>query len=362
MLLRSRGADATVELRRNRFTGNSTQIMGKKIVVIGEHFEGEIQPVTLETVGFALRLRQALEPLTVIGIILGEEVEGMAGEMARMSGLDVVAVQVPGLTSYHGEVYREVLENLLPELGASYLCAGHTSQGWDFSPGLAARLGAACITAVEGMEVEAGRILFRRACYGGKIVSITASARETTVLTVQPGSGAARGLRPSKAGSVHFRSVPRPTCATRSLGVKLTHPKDMNLVEADVIVSAGRGIGKKENLDFISRLAALFPKSAVGASRSVCDQGWLEYEHQVGLTGATVAPRLYIACGISGASQHVSGMRGAEWVVAVNTDPHASIFNVADICIEEDLRTFIPTLIEVYEQTREKGRGDRGDR
>jgi electron transfer flavoprotein alpha subunit len=121
---------------------------------------------------------------------------------------------------------------------------------------------------------------------------------------------------------------------------------DSTLKDAEVIVSAGRGVGKKENIALIKELAALFPRSAVGASRQACDLGWLEYKHQVGTTGQTVAPKLYIACGISGAIQHVSGMKKAQNIIAINNDPHAAIFHVAHICIVEDLVSFIPLLIE----------------
>jgi len=127
------------------------------------------------------------------------------------------------------------------------------------------------------------------------------------------------------------------------------------ITEAGVIVSAGQGLGDKENLDLIYQLAALFAKSAVAGSRIVCDLGWLEYRCQVGVTGATVSPQLYIACGISGAVQHVMGMRNSEYIVAINKDPAAAIFQVADICIVEDLTTFIPALIEVYEKTKSDG-------
>jgi electron transfer flavoprotein alpha subunit len=121
---------------------------------------------------------------------------------------------------------------------------------------------------------------------------------------------------------------------------------DSTLKDAEVIVSAGRGIGKRENLSLLKRLASFFPRSAIGASRSVCDLGWLEHKHQIGTTGQNVSPRLYIACGISGAFQHVSGIRGAQTIIAINTDPHAGIFQVAHYCINEDLNTFIPVLLE----------------
>ena len=124
------------------------------------------------------------------------------------------------------------------------------------------------------------------------------------------------------------------------------------ITEAKVIVAAGRGIGEAEKLGIIEQLAKVFPRSAVAGSRIVCDMGWLEYKCQVGVTGATVTPELYIACGISGAVQHVSGMRSSGFIVAINTDPAAAIFQTADICVVEDLTTFIPILIEMYEKLK----------
>nr|HPR04350.1 electron transfer flavoprotein subunit alpha/FixB family protein [Deltaproteobacteria bacterium] len=136
------------------------------------------------------------------------------------------------------------------------------------------------------------------------------------------------------------------TARSRLLGVREPAHRDSALRDAEVIVSAGRGIGKKENVEIVRELASLFPRSAVGASRSVCDLGWLEYGRQIGTTGQTVAPKLYIACGISGAIQHVAGMRGAHTIVAINTDPDAAIFRVAHYCIVEDITTFIPVLMD----------------
>ena len=127
------------------------------------------------------------------------------------------------------------------------------------------------------------------------------------------------------------------------------------ITEAGVIVSAGQGLGDKENVALLYQLAALFTKSAVAGSRIICDLGWLEYRCQVGVSGATVSPQLYIACGISGSVQHVMGMRNSEYIVAINTDPTAAIFQTADICIVENLITFIPTFIEVYETAKSEG-------
>lgn len=134
--------------------------------------------------------------------------------------------------------------------------------------------------------------------------------------------------------------------ATEFLGRTPSEGGFADISEANVIVAAGNGIGSEDNLVWIQRLADLFPRAAIAGSRLVCDRGWLDYQQQVGVTGASVAPALYIACGISGATQHRMGMRGSEYVVAINTDPNAPMFNEADICIVEDLIEFIPLVLD----------------
>jgi electron transfer flavoprotein alpha subunit len=126
----------------------------------------------------------------------------------------------------------------------------------------------------------------------------------------------------------------------------------VDLSQAKVIISAGRGIGEAENLDLIRKLAAAIPQAVVCGSRPIIDQGWLSYDRQVGVTGATVSPDLYLACGISGAAQHVSGMQGSALVVSINTDAMAAIFNQSDFCIVEDVTVFIPTLLEKLSEAK----------
>ncbi len=135
------------------------------------------------------------------------------------------------------------------------------------------------------------------------------------------------------------------------LGLASLHDADdADLEKADIIVAAGRGIGEEENLKLIQKVAAALPRAAVAASRPLCDLKWLPYSRQVGATGKTVAPRLYLACGISGAQQHLQGMQGSQMIVAINTDPRAAIFSYADYCIVEDVLTFLPVFLEKYKK------------
>jgi len=211
-------------------------------------------------------------------------------------------------------------------------------------------LGAACVTGVEGVQAEADGLDFIRPIANGKFMARLRPRVETTVITIMPGAFEAAPADDVGPGQVEVRDVAASLSRTRSLGVKSSGISTAGLDQADVIVAAGRGVGQPENLALIEQLAALFARSAVAASRPVVDAGWLEYGRQVGQTGATVAPRLYIACGISGARQHTMGMQGSGFIVAVSIDPNAAIFNLADVVVVEDLRRFIPEFVELCQE------------
>jgi electron transfer flavoprotein alpha subunit len=327
--------------------------MEPTIVIIAEHSAGKLMPITNELIACALKLQQ-IRPAAIRVVIVGEKIEGLAREIAQNSGLTVIAVQARGLTGYNGEAYRNLLNRELGGLRPSYILVAHTCGGLDFAPALAVDLGAACISGVENVFEEGGRICFSRPLYGGKIVAHVNPTSEATVVTIQPGIFKPVANRNLPAGTVEFKTSAYRPLRSRSLGGKPAEGDISGISEADILVAAGRGIGSKENLKLIHQLARLFPKAAVAGSRIVCDLGWLPYSCQVGATGATVMPDLYIACGISGAVQHIAGMRASGFIVAINTDPAAAIFQVADICIVENLVTFIPVIIEEYKKHQDK--------
>ena len=213
---------------------------------------------------------------------------------------------------------------------------------------MAIRLDAACVSGVQGLVVQDGGPVFQRAVLGGKYMAGVKADDRPVVLTVLPGYFKFEG-NGSHSAEIETQRPSLPVTRTRLIEIKES-ATEAALTQATTVVAAGRGIGPEDNLDLLSRLAALFPKSAVAGSRIVCDAGWLPYHRQVGVTGATVAPELYLACGISGAFQHLAGMSGSRFVVAINSDPHAAIFNAADVGIVEDLNTFLPLLIDAIEK------------
>ena len=315
------------------------------IVVIAEHFKGEIRPITYELVHFAETLQQ-FSPAPIKILVLDEKAETLAKSLARTTGRDVLGIRAPQLAQYNGQNYKTILHEILRDYPPSYICIGHSSRGSDFAPGLAMRLKAACITGVSTVSVQADMICFSRDVYGGKINADMVSNTETTVLTVQPGSFEPAPDKELSGGNVYVKSMTVSPQTSTTLSTNPFQTSDLDLSAARVIVSAGRGIGEEENLELIRSLASVMPQSVVCGSRPVIDLGWLTYDRQIGVTGATVTPDLYLACGISGAAQHVSGMKGSGFIVAINTDPMAAIFNLSDICIVEDLTTFIPVLLE----------------
>jgi electron transfer flavoprotein alpha subunit len=324
--------------------------MTSNIAVIAEHADGRIKPVTFELIAFAKKLAEAKSPAIPIQVlILGVEIQRLAQEIADLSGLDVEGFEIPDMPVYNGELYSRILAQYFTGARPNYVCIAHTSQGADFAPTLAVELNAVCIGGIEDILTFEDGVCFARPIYGGKIIARIRPLAKTSILTIQSGFFKWDKQPHQKPGRVVIRKIANKSRWWRSMGLKQVTMDLQGISEAEVVVAAGQGIGDRDNLDLIDQLAAIFAKSAVAGSRIVCDLEWLAYGCQVGVTGATVSPQLYIACGISGAVQHVSGMRSSEFIVAINKDPTASIFQVADICVVEDLMTFIPTLIKVYQ-------------
>ncbi len=323
--------------------------MQKNIIVIGEHQDGRVKPVTYEAIALARQLQHE-EQTRLRVVILGAGVQPCAAAIAATAGCDVLAVSLPKPGTYTAEAYVTVLAELLPEFHPTWVCIPHTSQGADYAPALAVKLQAGCISGVEDLSRLESHWCFDRPLYGGKITGRFRPLSATTVLTIQPGAFKFEAPARPAAGEVRVKSVAFEPAATKFAGFKQSQVQADSITEAEVIVAAGQGIGEKEKLALIYELASVFGKSAVAGSRIVCDRGWLDYSRQVGVTGATVAPRLYIACGISGALQHVTGMGGSEFIVAINKDPAAAIFQVSDVCVVEDLTTFIPEFIQACGQ------------
>jgi len=322
----------------------------KSILVIIDTIENRPPPSCFELISFAEQFAATFS-LEIQVAIAGGSI-GETAEKAARFGHDVIGLEHDSLFHPNPEFLARAVAALMEESRPRYVCFQHTMRGCHMAASLSSRENASCITAVESFSVSGDAPVFRRSLFNGKINLDLAPPPDSVVLTVLPGAFAVTdgGSSSKKPGSVEIRRLSGVDYPGRPLGISESAEESVRLEESDVIISAGRGIGAPENLELVRAVARLFPNSAVGASRIVCDQKWIPYAHQVGVTGKTVAPKLYMACGISGAQQHIAGMKGSQLIVAVNTDPRAAIFSISDYIIVEDLKTFLPLLIQKHEE------------
>ena len=327
--------------------------------VFAEQRQREIMPVTYELLGEGRKLAEDLEEELSL-VLLGWKIEEKARELGRYSVDKLYLVQDPLLEHYCTDLYAQALVDLVRAECPEIILLGATSLGRDLAPRVAARLKTGLTADCTGLaiEPEERNLLQTRPALGGNILATIISPRHRPQMaTVRP--KVMKRAEPDGKNQMRVIKI-KPDLASQGPMVKILdlireEKSVADLQEAEIIVSGGRGLGKPENFSLIRRLADLL-RGAVGASRAVVDAGWIPSYHQVGQTGKTVQPKLYVACGISGAIQHQAGMRGSEIIVAINKDPGAPIFDIATYGIVADLHRFLPVLIDKLEK-REKAAG-----
>jgi electron transfer flavoprotein alpha subunit len=328
----------------------------RKVAIIAEVEQGKTHSAVMDLAALAARLAEN-ESVEIRWLVVGSNAADAGAVLSGRTGYPAVALEIPGAVSFTGEFLFEVLHPFLMDMRPDVIALLHTSRSQDYAAALAIGLDAACVSGVQGLVMQDGGPVFQRAIFGGKWMAAIQADDRPVVLTVLPGYFKFEG---DVCHSVVIETQRPSLPATRACLIAIKESAtEAALTQAATVVAAGRGIGSEDNLDLISRLADLFPKSAVAGSRIVCDAGWLPYHRQVGVTGATVSPELYLACGISGAFQHLAGMSGSRFVVAINSDPHAAIFNAADVGVVADLNAFLPLLIEALEE-KGSGTGEKG--
>ena len=288
----------------------------------------------------------------------GYDIDELIGFASILDADEIKIFSLPENENCEPESYLILLITHLKELNPDLIIMPEHPALSGIAPALAVKLGMQCITAVQGKPGSGGTLKLMRGVLGGKAV-MERAADFPAVITVVPGAFEKHSITPSSNVSITqltVKSIPgvRPSGRMKNLGIIELEPQSSGLpiTEAEILISAGRGIKKEENLELMRKLAGLFNRSAVAGSRAVIDSGWLPYSAQVGLTGKTVTPRLYIACGISGSPQHIAGMRNSHLIIAINNDPNAAIFNYSHYCIVEDLFEFIPALIDEFEMMK----------
>jgi electron transfer flavoprotein alpha subunit len=253
----------------------------------------------------------------------------------------------PALAAYSSQGFARALTSLVGELKPSAMFFSATAMGRDLAPRVAAALGVSLASDCTKLTVKDGRLEFTRPVFAGKALLTVALKGSPAMATLRPNVFPLEPPAPV-AGTVVRKPVDIPEGLVRGKVVEILREPaaEIDVTEADVIVSGGRGLKGPEPFGLLKELAALLPRAAVGASRAAVDSGWIGHQHQVGQTGKTVSPTLYMAFGVSGAIQHLAGMSGSKFVAAVNKDPEAPIFKVADYGIVGDLFEVIPHLIE----------------
>ena len=318
------------------------------ILVIAEQREGKLNRATWETIVGAQQLAAATAAEIAV-LVPGASVGSVASELAAAQIKEVVTVEHAALEPYTPDGFTAALQDAIAQLAPSHVLLPHTYQTRDFAPKLAARLDRALLTDVTGIKIAAGEPAFVRPMFQGKLTAdVVPQGPAPHFVTFQIGAyrvdQVAKGSAPAPVRALSvtvdasaIREKPEPPFQQAKQAVDLS--------QAERIVSVGRGIKGEEHIQLARDLAASLG-AELAASRPIIDAGWLPSDRQVGSSGQTVAPKLYLALGISGAIQHVVGMKGARTIVAINKDPDAPIFEVADYGIVGDLFEIVPALLE----------------
>ena len=325
------------------------------ILVVGEQRGGKLNRATWETVAAAQELATG-QPITIALPGSSAHAAGAAADLAAADVAEVVTVESPALEAYTPDGYTAALQDAVGQLKPDIVALPHTYQTRDFAPKLAARLDRAIITDVTAIKAGGAggdQVAFVRPMFQGKLTAdVVPQGPAPHFITFQIGAfrgdQARRGSSPAKVRSLTvaidaaaIRQKPEPPFQEAKQAVDLS--------QAERIVSVGRGIKEQSNIPLAQDLAKALG-AELAASRPICDAGWLPMERQVGSSGQTVAPKLYLALGISGAIQHLVGMKGASTIVAINKDPDAPIFEVADFGIVGDLFEIVPAMINALKE------------
>ncbi len=325
------------------------------VLVYCEYREGELAPVSTELLGIGRALADQ-RGVQLSAVLIGHETGDSAEKLVGYGADIVYRVDHEALEVFTDENYCVVLTALIKEHQPEIVLAGATAIGRSFIPGVATTLNAGLTADCTQLEIreEDGALLQTRPAFGGNIMAtIVCESSRPHQSTVRPKVMKANDFDMARKGEIVDISPDPESFGNRVkvLETVIGAAAEVNIQEADILVSGGRGLESAKGFELIKKLADTVA-AKVSASRAVVDAGWIPYPHQVGQTGKTVAPKLYIACGISGAIQHVAGMQTTETIVAINRDKNATIFDIADYGIVGDLFEVIPKLISKIEERR----------
>jgi electron transfer flavoprotein alpha subunit len=318
--------------------------MAKKVLVLAESRDGALRNVSFEAIAAAKEISMGGE---VIGVLCGSSVKSLGDELIHHGADRVLVAEDEKLENYTTDGYFQVLKQIIEDEKPEAIVFGHTSLGKDLSPRLAARLESGLISDVTGLEQAGEHTVFTRPVYSGKAFEKKVISDGLVFATIRPNNITPLAKDETRTGDVTSVSVAIKDLRTTVKEVVRKAAAGVDLSEAKVIVAGGRGVKSADGFKPLQELADVLG-AAVGASRGACDADYCDYSLQIGQTGKVVTPDLYIACGISGAIQHLAGMSNSKVIVAINKDPEASIFSVADYGIVGDLFEVVPLLTEEF--------------
>ncbi|MGI6777747.1 MAG: FAD-binding protein [Acetivibrionales bacterium] len=324
----------------------------KGVWIFAEQKNGIVSNVAFELLGEGRKLADELD-VPISAVLIGADLEKQAKSLFAYGADNVYLVDHQSLKNYNDELYTDIWEQLIKRFKPEIVLMGATTYGRSLAPRVAARIKTGLTADCTGLEIDPERkiLLQTRPAFGGNLMAtIICPNHRPQMATVRP-----KVMKPMEPDKTRKGKVIRPAISIpKDLKVKVLDIVDtlcetVNLTEADIIVSGGRGLGDPKNFALIEELARVLG-GAVGASRATVDAGWIEYSHQVGQTGKTVGPKVYIACGISGAIQHLAGMSSSDTIVAINKNPDAPIFKVATFGIVGDVLEVLPELIKQFKE------------
>jgi electron transfer flavoprotein alpha subunit len=320
--------------------------MGARILVFAEQREGRFRKSAFEVVGLARALGGEVHALVV-----GDGVAGLAAGLGAYGAAHVHTVEDARLALYWNEGYAAALDRAIETVSPELVLLSATAMGRDLAARVAARRNLPLLTSCISITAAEGAYEAVKSMYGGKVFATVRASRLPAMATIRPSAYGVPATDGYQAQTAPLAVTLPGDVRARTIQVERKEEGQIDVQEADIIVSGGRGLKEPANFALIERLAKVLG-GAVGASRAAVDAGWIDHAHQVGQTGKTVSPKLYVAVGISGAIQHLAGMRTSKCILAVNKDPDAPIFGVADYGIVGDLFKVVPRLAEEIEKAK----------
>jgi len=349
-----------IDLEEEKATMSDLQQF-KNVLVFAEQRRGKLMDVSLELLGKGRKIADSLgQDHNLDAVLVGNKINDLTKKLISYGADRVFTYDHPKYQDYTVENYTAAIVDLIREIKPNILLIGATDIGRSLGPRIAAKLKTGLTADCTMLSVEDNLLIQTRPAFGGNIMAtITCPNARPQMATVRPKIMSKLSPDKDRVGTIIPRKAVANTCRTNIVNSYEHEGASFDISEAKIIVAGGKGLGKKEGFELLQEFADVLG-GVVGASRPCVEESWISYPHQIGLSGTTVQPKLYFACGISGATQHLAGIRNAETIVAINTDEEAPIFKVADYGLVGDLYEIIPQLIKKIKKEKIQGQENVG--